>query len=257
MTHDQIDRMVRQANPVPSLSVLEADMPSMPLPHSEWRRDMTSDTRVDVQRPSQQKRGWVIALAACAAVLIGALVVFQPWNPAPTAGASAVETANSYLEAYFRFDADAAVQYLSPEALQSQDGSETFRRTLRQLEAWHYKWPTHDCHESAPKADAGVVVICSYDYYALGSDEIGLDPFTGDADIFTIDNGVIVDLTQDSRTFNEFSATMWDPMQAWVLANHPDDFDVLYGDSSWLTDESITLWSQRVDDYVAYVNSSG
>jgi len=257
MTHDQIDRMLRNANPVPNLSVLEADPALSLLPQSEWRKDMTSDTSVEVDRePAGRKRGWLVAAAAAAIVLVGGLIITRPWSQVPTAGESAVETANAYLDAYWSFDADTALEYMAPELVQAEDGAEAFRSKIRQYEAWHYRWSGHHCEVSS-EDDSGVTVICPFDYYALGSDQIGLEPFSGDAEVLRIVDGVIVELTLDDHTYNEFSTEMWDPMKAWVLGEHPDDYDTLYGDDSWLTDESIARWDQLVEGYVEYVNSSG
>ena len=49
---------------------------------------------------------------------------------------------------------------------------------------------------------------------------------------------------------------MWFPFQRWIQASHPEDFAVLYVEStlSRQTDEAIALWEERVAGYVEYVN---
>ncbi len=257
MTHDQIDRMLRDANPVPALSVLEFDPAPSFLPENEWRKDMTSDTRPDVDsEPTRSRTGLVTAMAVAALILIGALVALRPWIPTPTAGESAIETANAFLAAFWSFDADGALEYMAPELVQAEDGASEFSKKLEQDQAWHYQMIGRGCEVSSEN-DSGVTVVCPFDYHALGSDQIGLDPFSGDSEVLTVVDGLIVAMTLDDQTSDEFSALMWDPMKAWILGEHPEDYEVLYGDASWLTDASIALWDVRIDDYAAYVNSSG
>ena len=111
-----------------------------------------------------------------------------------------------------------------------------------------------ECSE-APSG-SGVKVTCEYEAHGLGSDQIGRGPFSGHAFEVVIENG-LVSRSTIGFDFTEFSGGMWFPFQNWIRENHPEDFDVLYEDStlSRQTDDAIALWRQRVADYVAFVNS--
>ncbi len=82
MTHDLIDRMVRQANPVPDLKVLEA-APASVL-ELQRRTDMQTENQIEVD-PQSNGPNWNLwlAIAAIAAVVIGALFLLRPGPTAP------------------------------------------------------------------------------------------------------------------------------------------------------------------------------
>ncbi len=78
MTHDQIDRMVRKANPLPDLNALEpVDVPVLTT-LLERRTEMQIDDRpTEVQADRNRRRGPLVGIAAAAAViLVAGLVLF-------------------------------------------------------------------------------------------------------------------------------------------------------------------------------------
>ena len=87
MTHDQIDRMVRKANPLPDLNTLEpVDVPVLATP-LERRTEMQIDDRpTEVQADGNRRRGPLVGIAAAAAViLIAGLVLFLTRDNTPVA----------------------------------------------------------------------------------------------------------------------------------------------------------------------------
>lgn len=82
MTHDLIDRMVRQANPVPDLKVLEA-APASVL-ELQRRTEMQTQNQIEVD-PQSNGPNWNLwlAIAAIAAVVIGALFLLRSQPSAP------------------------------------------------------------------------------------------------------------------------------------------------------------------------------
>ncbi len=77
MTHDQIDRMVRKANPLPDLNALEpVDVPVLTTP-LERRTEMQTDNRVVTDGNGQnRRRGPLVGIAAAAAVIVIAGLIF-------------------------------------------------------------------------------------------------------------------------------------------------------------------------------------
>ena len=94
MTHDQIDRMVRKANPVRdpnTLGPVDVSVLTTPL---ERRMDMQTDNReVTAGGGQNRSRGPLVGIATAAVILIAGLVFFltrddaQVAEPAPNATA--------------------------------------------------------------------------------------------------------------------------------------------------------------------------
>ena len=94
MTHDQIDRMVRKANPLPDPTALEPVDASVLTTPLERRMDMQTDNREVTEGGGQNRsRGPLVGIAAAAVILMAGLVFFltkddaQVAEPAPNATA--------------------------------------------------------------------------------------------------------------------------------------------------------------------------
>jgi hypothetical protein len=75
MTHDLIDRMVRQANPVPDPKVLEPVASVLDL---RRRTEVQTDNRIEMEPEGKPpKRNVWLAIAAMAVMLIGALLLLR------------------------------------------------------------------------------------------------------------------------------------------------------------------------------------
>jgi hypothetical protein len=92
MTLDQIDQIVRRANPVPDLNALEpADASDLPLDRRRTAMDSDDQIRVD-QAPQQPRRGLLlgVGVAALVVALVGALILLQRGDGAPVAESTVV-----------------------------------------------------------------------------------------------------------------------------------------------------------------------
>jgi hypothetical protein len=264
MTHDQIDRMVRQANPVPDLTALEPVDASVLVLDQQRRTEMQTHDRIIVDQVQEKpRRGVLIGIAAAAAIAVGVLILFQPGEEAPVADepatASPVEIATAFVEAYAAFDMDEAFSYLAADANLSQlGGKEQMRRWNRLSEAQGFKRLLDSCEEGT-SSTYGTNVRCMYDFHGIRSDEIGLGPYSGNWFDFRIREGQIVSVS-GHMDLNEFSPQMWEPFREWVAEAYPEDVAIMYTNSSQteerLTEESIALWEQRSREYVDVVNSA-
>jgi hypothetical protein len=99
----------------------------------------------------------------------------------------------------------------------------------------------------------GTQVQCTFDVHALGSEQLGLGPYSNNRFLVTVDGGKIVesDISFDYGN-NGFSAEMWEPFVAWVTKNYPKDVPaMLDGNDARPDATSIELFHQHIADYVA------
>jgi hypothetical protein len=272
MTLDQIDRMVRQANPVPDLMVLEPVDASVLVLDQQRRTEMQTHGRVEVdQEQEKPRRRLLIGIAAAAAVIvIGVLILIRPLEDAPVAAdqpvvnetpepATATEIATAFVEAYGSFDVDRAASYLAADANLSrlEGGEEGWRRGNRWLEAIGFKLLLDSCEER-DSSPTGTTVRCMFDSHSLRSDEIGLGPFSGSWFDFTVLEGEIVSAALHWEYIAEYSPQVWEPFAKWVAETYPEDAAIMYNPLltlERLTEESIALWEQHSREYAEFVTS--
>jgi hypothetical protein len=256
MTLDQIDQMVRQANPVPDLTVLEPVDASVLVFDQQRRTEMQTHDRVEVDQEKEKSRpGFLVGIAAAVVIVVGVLVLVRPMD-APVA-ASPIEVATAFVEAHQSFDIDKAFSYLAadPVGLGTLAEERLLARFLEAIGTTNNS--TGPCEEVSTSPE-GTLVRCPYEYHMLRSDEIGLGPYGPNAyDLTVLDSKVVsVDRTGSSLT-DGFSGQMWMPFADWIAIAHPDDVGIMYQDASqtgWkITEESIPVWEQRSIEYVAVV----
>jgi hypothetical protein len=223
-----------------------------------------------VRSARNQKIG---ALAVAAAIGIAAIALYLGTREGPattTPGgeptARPVEVATGFLEAYGAYDADQAIGYLAADAdisgLTTSVGPgavegtvKEFRLLLSFLEAEGYKQMLNPCEELS-SSPTGTNLRCTFDYHAIGSDEIGLGPYGGSYFDLIVRDGLIVRASKFYAT-EGFSAEMWEPFAIWVSTAYPEDAAVMYVDETLsgvrLTEESIRLWDEHKQEYVAEV----
>jgi ketosteroid isomerase-like protein len=165
------------------------------------------------------------------------------------------QLAKSFLEAWSASDLERAAVYLTDDALAGLGSAEHQRLDAEWARASGFKVSVDAC-EQLGVSDAGTSVRCAYSFQGIRSDEMGLGPFGGSYDRFTVKDGAITDVSFDIDTSsNGFSSQVWEPFATWVSATYPDDAAIMYTDSSLsdyrLTEESIRLWEQRTQEYVA------
>jgi hypothetical protein len=179
--------------------------------------------------------------------------------------AKAQEIATGFVEAFGAFDADRAISYLADDAdilplmravgIQDAEGTlDEFRLLISQEQAAGSKLMLDPCEELESSASA-TEVRCTFDVHSLGSDEIGLGPYSGNFFALTVRDGEIVRASQ-YRDYAEIFPQMWEPFSTWVATNYPDDVEVMYQIGSHnprLTRESIRLWERHRREYVEEV----
>jgi hypothetical protein len=265
MTLDQIDRLVRQANPVPDLRALEPlDVSFL---REQRRTDMQTHDRVIVDDEGGEpggSRNLLIGIAAAIAIIVGAMLLLRPLTEdrpvADQPSAAATEIAAAFVKAYAAHDVDKAASYLAADAFAELGGDpEGMRLLSRWREAVGVREVLDLCVERTTLS-SGSVVRCTYDYHALRSDEIGLGPFSGSYFDLTVQEGKIVAVSSVLEfVSNGFSAEVWEPFAVWVAETHPDEVLVLYTDPDQamqrMTEESIALWEERTQEYVDTVRA--
>jgi hypothetical protein len=180
-------------------------------------------------------------------------------NPADTAK----EVALGFLDAYAAFDAQKAMTYVADDfdlrgvlnvAHQVPANTEGLSLKLSLLQALSYEQTVTSCEAAAFGSDTSVV--CDYVFHALGSDQIGRGPFTGNSYVFTVRDGAIV-RAGEARNLDKFFRQMWWPFAEWVSSTYPKDAAAMYlhGPRSVarFSLESIRLWEQHTRDYVKAV----
>jgi hypothetical protein len=174
----------------------------------------------------------------------------------------AQEVAMGFVEAFGAFDADRAISYLADDAdiwplmsavgVQDAEGTlDEFRLLVSMEQAAGSKLTLDSCEERDSSASA-TEVRCTFDVHSLGSDEIGLGPYSGNYFALTVRDGEIVRASQ-YRNYAEIYYEMWRPFATWVATNYPDDVEVMYeigGHGARLTRESIRLWERHIREYV-------
>ena len=196
----------------------------------------------------------VVAAAVAATVAGGWLGVDKTVNPVQNTDPDKA-VARGFVDAVARYDADAAISYLTSRAIaQDWGGTEQLRLDFDSYRAEGYKVTINDCMEVIRSASS-VSFDCTFDLQAFRSDEIGLGPYTDNYWALIIRDGKID--SADERTgdgFNGFGDQMWIPFAEWVSSRHPDDVPVMYPvEGTPYTEERNRLWEERLVEYVADV----
>lgn len=165
----------------------------------------------------------------------------------------AVGIAEEFLQASNDFDALQAMSYLSDDVVGHR---KAYRQNLSWLEATGFQKILDFCQQVGGSTASGTSVRCTYDFHGLRSDEMGLGPYGGSSDEFTVHDGLIVQQSGLLDT-EKFSPQVWEPFAEWVSKAYPEDAAVMYEDASYSqemhTPESIRLWEQHTREYVKEV----
>ena len=226
------------------------------------------------RRIADTRRRRRVTLAVAASVVAVAVIVAGGWLGINKAGEPAqkrdqsVAVAREFVATVGRYDADAAISYLTSDATVQGDliayagstDAENLRLTLAHYRAAHYEQTVTDCVPEGTSA-AGVSVSCAFDLQAIRSDEIGLGPYTDNYWRLTVREGKIVSAQQTiALNTTRFAHQVWGPFASWVDINHRDDVSTMFVDAEKitqrLTEDSNRLWEQRSAEYVAVVKQN-
>jgi hypothetical protein len=215
---------------------------------------------------SRARTGWIVAAAAIVVLAVGivaALVMLNTRNPDVAGQPDPVTVAGQFASAYAIGDVEQAATYLGADAdpsILSGGDSDPLEKQFE--EARRSKNLLGSCEEVGPDP-RGTMVECDYTYHDFRSDEIGRGPFgAGSTYRVYIKDGAVADFEDQhmDEAFNNpngFSRQVWEPFAEWVGQNHPDAVDILYDPypAGWrITQESVPLWDQYLDEWVAELN---
>ena len=261
ITEEQAIRLLSETNPVPNASTLDVNgtFPTARLAEFDGRSKELSKGESESRRVPMSRPVIVGAVGAVAVVVIGGLFLWQARERSPVADQQTpVETAEAFLEAYYgSFDVDQAFTYLGadPEAVGlSTAGAPNYQLMARFFQATGSQLVDLQCEEKSASPDQAVV-RCTWSTHDFFSDQMGRGPFGPNADELTIVDGKIVSIVDGTDEGpNEFSNQIWEPFADWIEENHPDDRAVMYDPFPYgwrITEESIPVWVQRLQEYVA------
>jgi hypothetical protein len=190
------------------------------------------------------------------------------------------QIATGFVNALAAYDAAVAAQDLavSETDLHIWPGEPTLREGLGWAQAAGFKILPKSCVADTAEEVAGysgdwppagtIIVTCDFDWHFLGSDRLGQPPYEGQYEFLVRDDGRIQSastslswyffgLRQDSDL--GMDPGRWRDFVSWLQREHPADVpamitvgedDGLFS-SALYTDESLALWAEYVDEWVA------
>ena len=221
---------------------------------------------VDLRREvkTRQRTGVAVSAAVVLVVLAGAFFASTrllgsddsslPAGPSRTD--RAIQVATSFFAAFDDNEADGMLALMTEDAITPEWNSEAdLRDDARWRAAAGWTETQRRCAQNGEAIGDIVYLRCDFSLHALGSAEIGRGPFAGGYWAVHVQDGKIVYLQSDfPYSTNGFATQMWEPFEAFVSNNYPDDHSAMYDeqlDFGKLTAESVRLWEQHVADYVA------
>ena len=223
------------------------------------------------RRLQHRRRDAVAGLVTMAAAVAVAVAVGtgrgdpEGAGPATVPDVDEVAVAESFLEATYAFDLDAAEALLSPDVTIGGDAAvtgtgavEEWRTGLAWAEATGHSLADYSCATTSTSATVAEV-RCTFALHAFGSEELGTGPFDDNRLEMTIVAGEITEIQEYwSYVTSGFNTEMWQPFKAWIGEEHPRDAQAMYADDDTgffdqpRTDaRSLRLWEQRLAEWVA------
>ena len=172
-------------------------------------------------------------------------------------GAAPEEIARGFLDAYGDYDAERAMTYLTDDAIASIAFTpEELALTLAMMEAHRWKQTITGCEQQGDSPD-GVTIRCTFDLHLLGSDQLGLGPYSDNYWDLTIRDGrIVVHVAWSSRSTPTESPRCSTPSPSGSPPSTPTTSTPCSRRTRRmfrLTEDSVRLWAQRVPEYVAAV----
>jgi len=220
------------------------------------------------RRLQNRRRSAVAGVVATAAAIAVAVAVGTGRGdndgtaPTNVPDVDEVAVAESFLEATYAFDLDAAEALLSSDVTISGDAAvtgtgtvEEWRASLAWSEITGYSLADYACTTTSSSAD-GTLAGCTYALNGFGSEELGRGPFGDNRLDVTIVDGKITEIEEYwAYMTNGFNTEMWQPFKTWIIQEHPRDAQAMYTDATYnqyRTDAtSLRLWEKRLAEWVA------
>jgi hypothetical protein len=202
------------------------------------------------------RRAWVAgAVAAAAAVIVVVWAMGlttgkpQSISPPPAGPAHPEDVAAAYVDAYASYDRPRLKSMLAGDALASWPDLSNANRAYEAIE---FRVLLDSCRV-LNRLSVGTQVWCAFDVHALGSEQLGLGPFSNNRFLLTVKGSKII----ESNIFfdygkNGFNVQMWEPFVAWVTQHYPKDVPAMFAEDDPRPEAtSAELFHQHIAEYVA------
>lgn len=265
MSIDTAFARLRDANPVPEPARLrDRSQDLSALLAATRQRSMEMGTEIKpldtYETPTPMWRKAMPALVAAAvAIVVGAAVLLLARNSEP----DVAETPQGIAELLIEGDADTAVEVLATDAVVDH-GAVTNAEEYAAFRDWQIAIGSLATVAECSETPTGptVEVSCTYIHGNAWSEALGVGPFTVSRYDFVIVDGQIEEMRQTFDT-SEFAPQAYQVFTGWLKENHPSDRTTMIrlrgggGEAPILTPESIAVWEQYTNEFVAFVSESG
>lgn len=255
MKHEVIERMVRQANPVPDPAIFESPDVDSLLVLDERRQDM-STTEMEPRKAPETNRGWGVKLGVAVAFVACIVVVgLVATNSSDTASGDPLTDAEQLVNAWGASDLSALDQIPDDAAVSNEDWHNVERATLEDemLYRQAVDWPFEvvECSPfSAPASFEGETISCAVTHDPSWTRAQGLGPYPAEVFVRYVDGTVAgFRVSLDVSYADEF----FFPIRTWVTLEHQDDVDKIYPVSRNFTlidEQARELWATFTEEYI-------
>jgi hypothetical protein len=252
ITDDQVVALFARANPVLSLDLLDPVGPLDPEhlgDRSERSWDMTELMTDEAQQVGRRPR-WLVPVLATVVVLVAAIpLLLNNQNLVGGDRTPSEKVAYAFIDALIEHDGMAAEALFADNGLFDGMDPSSLPMELAHKEAVGWVYTNHECGEVSGGAP-GTTVRCDLLLQNELAEARGLEPVPGTY-VITVDEGRIH--SASLRYDFAMLVDVRDRFRFWIEANHPDDIEAMYNGEGGarLDPESIALWEQHVDEYVA------
>ncbi len=265
---DQAAALFARANPVPSVDLLDpiepVDIDSIKT-RSVTRGDLTEKTiQTTVSRPGRPKLAAAMAMIAVLVVAIPILINVTPLAANPT---RAEQVANGFMAAINEHDGMAIRGMYALEDQELMWNPDLWPAVTDLNRALGFEYTGVNCVERPPISYAGreaTPVECSWALQHDLTKALGLGATEGTYTVYVSGGEIVraVETWPESSSMDESFAEF----RSWVQGNHPDDESVMYStppdtrqtpyanDYAAVEPESLGLWKQYIDEFVAEVD---
>jgi hypothetical protein len=202
---------------------------------------------------------------AALALVIAIPVYLSRQSPVADGPTPAEGIALAYLEALAANDVDTLREIVSPTATGVDRDDQS--GILAWQDATGIVITRSGCTEVEKYGTDGAVVNCPWVYDSKWHRALGLDP-SSMLQVFLIRDGKIQQVSETNSKMDDL-VQVWESFRSWVEENHPEDMATMYntagedledtdtrynipvGRDHNTTTESIALWEQYTDEFVA------
>lgn len=264
MSFDEIDLLVRRANPVPDPDLFgpvhrtdeetEPEGGAMTTTTPRPERPTTPRHRPDAPPARPRTRALLVAAAAVLAVLAVGWGATRGSSDDSTIATQPTELADAFVRAYADQDVDAVLTLVGGDALAQLGGVEGLRSTFRWNAATGFEILPEPC-EPVASGTTSSAVRCPYAFHGLRSAELGSDPYVGGHFELGVAGGRIASVVDDTDFEGSgFAREVAEPFLRWLTTTHPGDVTSMFADSDLThprrTETATQLWERRTQEYV-------